>query len=177
MAGAESQARALAERAEGIAAQVTTPPGRVDFWGEHAYLAIAETSLAVGDVDRAEQAMRGRLEAWKRSGARRSIAMTTRFLARCAEARGDWASAGRMLADSAAAAGEEGLLCERWQIEAGLARVDEAAGRLEEAEDHSRRAHELIDTIAASVGDEEIGAGFRERALAELNRQGPRLGR
>ena len=68
-----------------------------------------------------------------------------------------------------------GLLCERWQIEAGLARVDAAAGRSEEAEDRTRRAHELIDAMAASVGDGEIGARFRERALAEIDEPGPTL--
>jgi DNA-binding SARP family transcriptional activator/tetratricopeptide (TPR) repeat protein len=170
LAGSEPRARALADRAQQIADQVTTPPGHVDFWGEHAYFAIAETHFADGDVERAEQEMQGRLEAWERSGARRSIAMTTRFLARCAEARGDWASAGRMLARSAEAAGDEGLICERWQIEAGRARVAAAMERPEEAKDRSRRAHELVDTMAASVGDEEISTQFRERALAEICR-------
>jgi tetratricopeptide (TPR) repeat protein len=175
MAGAESQARDLAERAQRIAEQVTTPPGKVDFWGEQAYLAIAETQLAVGDVEQAEETMRGRLEAWEASGAQRSIAMTARFLGLCAEARGDWASAARMLARSAEAAGDDGLLSVRWQIEAALARVDGAAGRFDEAEDRTRRAHELIDTIAASVGDEETGARFRERALEEVARRAPTL--
>jgi class 3 adenylate cyclase len=170
MTGADTQARTLAERAQQIAEQVTTPPGNVDFWGEQAYFAIAETHLANGDVERAEQTMRGRLQAWERSGAQRSIAITARFLARCAEARGDWAAAGRMLARSAEAAGEEGLLCERWQIQAGLARVAAAAGSLTDAEEHGRRAHELIDTMAASVEDKEIGARFRKRALAEIGR-------
>ena len=168
MAGAETQARTLAERAQQIAEQVTAPPGNVDFWGEQAYFAIAETHLAAGDIERAEQAMQGRLQAWERSGAQRSIARTTRFLAGCAEARGDWAAAGRMLARSAEAAGDEGLVCERWQIEAGLARVAATAGSLTDAEEHGRRAHELIDTMAASVEDEEIGTRFRERALAEI---------
>ena len=175
MAGAETEACALAERAQQIAEQVTTPPGKVDFWDEQAYCAIAETHLANGDVERAEETMRGRLEAWERSGARRSIAMTARLLSRCAEAHGDWASAARMLARSAEAAGDEGLLCERWQIQAGLARVAAAADRLEEAEDYRRRARELIDTMAASVGEEEIGIRFRERALAEIDRPGPTL--
>ena len=170
MAGGETQARALVERAQLIAEQVTTPPGKVDFWGEQAYFAIAETQLANGDIERAEQAMQGRLQAWERSGAQRSIARTARFLARCAEARGDWAAAGRMLARSAEAAGDEGLICERWQIEAGLARVAVAADSLTDAEEHGRRAHELIDTMAASVEDEEIGARFRERALTEIDR-------
>ncbi len=58
MAGSEPRARALAERAQRIAEQITTPPGRVDFWGEQAYFAIAETHLAAGDVERAEEAMR-----------------------------------------------------------------------------------------------------------------------
>jgi DNA-binding SARP family transcriptional activator len=170
MAGAETEARGLSERAQRIAEQVTTPPGKVDFWGEQAYFAIAETHLAAGDVDRAEETMRRRLQAWERSGAQRSIAVTARFLARCAEARGDWASAARMLARSAEAAGEDGLVCERWQIEAGLARVATAGDRLAEAEDHRLRARELIDTMAASVEDEEIGARFRERALTEIDR-------
>jgi len=176
LAGSESDARALAERAGRIAEQVTTPPGKVDFWGEQAYFAIAETHLANGDVERAEEEMRGRLEAWERSGAKRSIAMTARALARCAEAQGDWDSAARMLARSAEAAGEEGLLCERWQIEAGLARVAAATNRPEEAEDHGRRARELIEAMAVSVGDEDIGGRFRECALAEIDRPGPTLG-
>lgn len=112
--------------------------------------------------------MRGRLEAWERSGAQRSIARTARFLARCAEARGDLASASRMLARCAEAAGND-LICERWQIEAGLARVAAATGGLTDAEEHGRCARELIDTMAASVEDEQIGARFRERALAEIS--------
>lgn len=168
MGGCEPDARALSERAQQIAVQVTTPPGMVDFWGEQAYFAIAETQLANGDIKPAEETMRGRLQAWEGSGARRSIAMTARFLARCAEARGDWAAAARMLARSAEAAGDEGLICERWQIEAGRARVAAATDRLEEAEKHGRRARELIDTMAASVANEEIGTRFRERALAEI---------
>lgn len=101
--------------------------------------------------------------------------MTARGLSRCAEARGDWTTAARMLARSAKAAGEEGLLCERWQIEAGLARVAAATNRSQEAEDHRQRAHELIDAMAASVGDEKIGTRFRKRALAEISRPGPTL--
>jgi DNA-binding SARP family transcriptional activator/class 3 adenylate cyclase len=172
MAGCEPDARALSERAQRIAEQVTTPPGYVDFWGEQAYCAIAEAHLAAGEVKPAEQAMQGRLPAWERSGARRSIAMTARLLSRCAEARGDWTSAAGMLVRSARAAGEDGLVCERWQIEAGLARVAAAAGSLTDAEEHGRRARELIDTMAASVGEEEIGARFRERALAEIEHPG-----
>jgi DNA-binding SARP family transcriptional activator/class 3 adenylate cyclase len=175
MAGAETQACALAERAQQIAEQVTTPPGKVDFWGEQAYLAIAETHLAAGDVDRAEETMRSRLEAWERSEARRSIALTARFLARCAEARGDWGSAGEMLARGSEAAGEDGLVCERWQIEAGLARIAAATDRLTDAEEHARRARELIDTMAASVEDEEISTRFRERALTDIDRSGSTL--
>jgi predicted ATPase/DNA-binding SARP family transcriptional activator/class 3 adenylate cyclase len=172
MAGAETEAAALAERVQRIAEQVTTPPGRVDFWGEQAYLAIAETHLAAGDVERAEQTMRGRLQAWERSGARRSIAMTARFLASCAQARGDWATAGGMLARSAEAAGDEGLICERWQIESGLACVAAAAGTLVDAEAHGRRARELVETMAESVEDDELGTQFRERALAPVARPG-----
>lgn len=80
-----------------------------------------------------------------------------------------------MLARSAEAAGDDGLLCERWQIQAGLARVATAGNRLEEAEDHKLRARELIDTMAASVGEEEIAVQFRERALAEIDHPGPTL--
>jgi hypothetical protein len=80
-----------------------------------------------------------------------------------------------MLARSSEAAGEEGLLCERWQIQAGLARVAAAADRLEQAEDHSRRARELIDTMAASVGDQEIAERFRGRSLDEIDRPGVTL--
>jgi DNA-binding SARP family transcriptional activator/class 3 adenylate cyclase/tetratricopeptide (TPR) repeat protein len=174
MAGAETEACALAERAQQIAEQVTTPPGKVDFWDEQAYCAIAETHLANGDVERAEETMQGRLAAWERSGARRSIAMTARLLSRCAEARGDWSTAAEMLARSAQAAGEDGLICERWQIEAGLARVATATNS-PDAEEHGRRARELIDTMAASVTDEQIATRFRERARAEIDRPGPTL--
>ncbi len=175
LAGDEPQARALAERAQRIAEEITTPPGRVDFWGEQAHLAIAETHLANGHIEHAEEAMRARLQAWEQSGARRSIASTACFLARCAEARGDWDSAAQMLARSSQAAGDDGLISERWQIEAGFARVAAATDRLEEAEGHNQRARELIATMAASVADEEIGTRFRERAYSEMSRQGSTL--
>jgi DNA-binding SARP family transcriptional activator/class 3 adenylate cyclase/tetratricopeptide (TPR) repeat protein len=173
--GCESDARVLAERAMQIAGKVSTPPGKVDFWGEQAYFAIAETQLAAGDLGHIEQAMLGRLEAWERSGAQRSIAMTTRVLSRCAEARGDWTVAAQMLARSAEACGDHGPICERWQIQAGRARVATAAARLDEAEDHRRRARELIDTMAGSIAEQEIATRFRERALAEIDRPGPTL--
>ena len=176
LAGEEPRARALAERAQEIAERVTTPPGKVDFWGERAYCAIAETQLAAGEVAQAEQAMQARLQAWEQAGACRSIAATARLLARCAELRGDWACAARMLARSAEAAGDEGPICERWQIEAGLARVAAAADRPEEAEDRRRRARELIDTMAVSAGDENLATHFRERALAEIDHPGRTLG-
>ncbi len=169
MAGHEQEANALTERARQIAEQVTTPPGRVDFWDEQAYFAIAETHLAAGEIEQAEEAMRGRLQAWERVGARRSIAITTRLLSRCAEARGDWASAAQMLARSAKAAGTEGLLCERWQIQAGLRRVAKATGSPTDADEHGRSARELIDAMTESVGNEELGTRFRERALAEID--------
>jgi DNA-binding SARP family transcriptional activator/class 3 adenylate cyclase len=177
IAGEEAQARALALRAEKIALQVTTPPGQVDLAGEQAYCAIAETHLADGDIEHAEELMQGRLQAWERSGARRSIAMTTRILSRCAEARGDWATAGELLAGSAAAAGEDGLHVERWQIHAGLARVGVATDGAEAAEEHRQRARELIEAMAMSVGegDREIALRFRERALAEIDRPGATL--
>ncbi len=175
LAGDESQARDLAERARGIAERVTTPPGRVDFWGEPAYLAIAEADIAAGDSSRAEEMLRGRLRAWEQSGARRSIATTAHLLARCAEARGDWDSAEQMLTRSAQAAGDDGLISERWQIEAALARVAAATDRAEEAGERSGRAHELIAEMAASVRDEELGRRFRESADAEIGRSGPTL--
>ncbi len=171
--GTETRARELAERARQIAEHVTTPPGRVDLWGEPAYFAIAESLLWSGDVRGAEELMQSRLQAWERSGARRSIATTARFLSRCAEARGDWATAAQMLARGAAAAGEDGLLCERWQIEAGLARVAAATDRPDEAEDRRGRARRLTDAIAAAVEEEQMGMRFRERALAEIDRPGP----
>ncbi len=80
-----------------------------------------------------------------------------------------------MLARSSRAAGDDGLISERWQIEAGLARVAAATDRLEEAEGHNQRARELIATMAASVADEEIGTRFRERAYSEMGRQGSTL--
>ncbi len=193
IAGEDAQARELALRAQQIALHVTTPPGYVDLAGEQAYCAIAETHLAAGEIALAEELMQGRLLAWERSGARRSITLTTRILARCAEARGDWVAAGELLARSAAAAGEDGLLCERWQIHAALARVGaatggaqaarevQAAGGVQAAGEHRERACALIEAMAASVdesshdGDREIAARFRERALAEIDRPGPAL--
>ncbi len=184
--GAETRANELADRAQQIAERITTPPGRVDLWGEPAYFAIAESRLASGDVGGAEELMKGRLQAWERSGARRSIAVSARFLARCAEARGDWTAAAQLLARGAEAAGEDGLHAERWQIAAGLARVADAdqperaegergegeRGEGERAAEHRRHARELIEAMAASVGEEEIAVRFRISALAEIDEPG-----
>lgn len=172
LVGSERQARVFAERARQIAQQVTTPPGKVDFWGEQAYIAIAETDLALGEIERAEEALRCRLGAWEQSRAQRSIAMTARLLARCAEVRGDWACAALMLAKATAAAGEEGLPSERWQIQAALSRLATATDRPEDSENHHRRARELIDAMAISAEDEKIAVPFRQRATAEIDHPG-----
>ena len=168
---------ALAERAQQIAEQVTTPPGKVDFWGEQAYCAIAETQLAAGEIERAEKTMQDRLQAWERSGsAQRSIAMTTRLLSRCAEARGDWATAARMLARSAEAAGDRGPALRALADRSRACPRSHRGGQARGGRGSQARARELIDTMAASVGEEQIAARFRERALAEIDHPGPTLG-
>ncbi len=178
MAGADPQARALAERAQQIARA-----------GHHA----ARQSRLLGRAglprDRRDPARgRGRgarrggnaghgCEAWERSGARqvdRNDRPLLGELRRGARRLGVGGADARPAAPRRPAT--RGYSAERWQIEAGLARVATAADRLEEAEDRSRRARELIDTMAASVGDEELGARFRERALAEIAHPGPTLG-
>jgi DNA-binding SARP family transcriptional activator len=171
LVGREQEARAFSQRAREIAEQVTTPPGKVDFWGEQAYIAIAQSDLCAGEIERAERVLHSRLAAWERSGALRSIAMTARLIARCAEARGEWGSAARMLAKASEAAGEEGLPAERWQIQAGLARVAAATGRREDAENHRRDARRLVDAMATSTADEQLAVRFRERAIAEIDSQ------
>jgi len=169
MAGAQPQAQALARRAREIAEQVTTPPGMIDFWGEPAYLAIAETALEEGDTQIAQTLMGPRLEASERNRARRSIATSARFLARCAQVKQDWPGATAMLIRAAQAAGEDGLSGERWQIQAALARVTGAGGDARASSEHARQARELVETMADSVCDSEIAARFRERAHAEID--------
>ena len=135
-------------------------PATSTFGASRPYFAIAETHLANGDIERAEQAVARpdceRGSAAERRGRSRSPPVSCRPAAR--EARGDWAAAGRMLARSAEAAGDEGLICERWQIEAGLAAVAAAADSLTDAEETGGAR------TRADRHDGRIGRGRGDRA-------------
>jgi DNA-binding NarL/FixJ family response regulator len=71
----------------------------------------------------------------------------------------------RVAADSARDQGARSLL---WRILVTLGKVLQTQGRRDQAELAYRSSREIIEDLAASVGDEASREKFRERALAQL---------
>jgi tetratricopeptide (TPR) repeat protein len=160
--GDRAGALALLDGGERMIGAMRLPAGHAYLWGARSHWDLARVALLSGDPDRAEALVRAALEPAERAGLRRDVAAGRALLAACEEARGRRAEAVALLEGGLEAAGDDGLPAPRLEAHTALARLTDDAA-------HAHAARELVDAIAASVGDEELAAGFRSAALAELD--------
>jgi class 3 adenylate cyclase/tetratricopeptide (TPR) repeat protein len=173
LTGNESGARELLGRVERLLDEVRAPPDQAYLYTIATYTSAARVALAAAEPDRAEAMLRRYIGPAERSGIRHAVAEGQYLLARCAETRGETADAERLLGTALKDAGTDGLLTFRREIHGALARLTEVDGRMNEAGEHTRAARELIEHIAASVGEEGLSERFRAAALAELETSTP----
>jgi tetratricopeptide (TPR) repeat protein len=161
-------ARALAQRMDTMIDEMPVPPGHAHLYGFAGYTGTARVALAAGDPDRAEAVVARFLEPAERFGVREAAADGHAIRGAVAEARGDGDAAERAFERSLAATDGGGLLEQRRAAHTALARLAVASGDADAAERHAVEARELVEAIAASVGDAQLAAGFRTAATAEL---------
>jgi hypothetical protein len=117
-----------------------------------------EALARAGDAARAAEDLRRAEESQMRFPRVRML--LARGLAVLAAAEGDLSAAAAHLGAAAALAETLGLLYDRWQIDAALAELHAAAGDGAAAERHRARAAETACTLATSITDERLRAGF-----------------
>ena len=163
------RSREVAARAWAILEQVTAPPGLTFLHGGHAYVATAEVWLAMGDAERAEQALTPLLEAGEAAGWLEVIATASFALGRARMAVGDGDGADQRLTRALEVAEGSGLASVEWRTHASAAVLRRAQGRTDEAEGHLSRSHAVIDRTAAGIMDAKLRRAFRHGARAALS--------
>jgi tetratricopeptide (TPR) repeat protein len=89
------------------------------------------------------------------------------LLAECCLAGGDRDAAREAYTSAAGDAERMGGLPALWRALAGLAEVRQASGDAEAALASARRAHEIIERLASSMGDERLRATFLQSARVQ----------
>jgi class 3 adenylate cyclase/tetratricopeptide (TPR) repeat protein len=160
LTGDRELARVACEGAEVLLSEVSAPPGEAWLFGAHAYFALARVLLTEGEPDRAEAMVLPVLAAAERFRWLENVAYGALLVGRAQVARGDTTSGRERLEQALAVASESGFAGAEWEAHAALAALDRADGG------HADRAAALVERLAASLGDDPLGASFRRRALA-----------
>jgi len=172
--GHRERAAGLLERAEEMMARVKTPTGSTFPHGADAYVAVATVRFELGDVEAAERVAAGLLEEARAAGWKEATARGAVLAGRCRLALGDDEGADALFRGALEVAGQIALPAPAWQARAALAGLAAGRGVEEESAEHVSAARALIDSLARSIGDEDLdlrrryedGAGRELDALA-----------
>ncbi|MDX6668568.1 MAG: hypothetical protein QOK04_1948 [Solirubrobacteraceae bacterium] len=155
LTGDRDGAREAVERAEGLLADVSAPPGRAWLFGAHAYVAVARAHLTLGDLERAERLLEPVVAAAERSGWQEAIACGALVIGQSRAARGDGAGAEESLRRALEVAEATGLPAPEWEAHAALAALG-----ADDVGDHLARAQEIVGQLAEPLSDPQLRAGL-----------------
>jgi tetratricopeptide (TPR) repeat protein len=164
--GDREAARDHRERAQQLLAEVNVRPGEAWLFGAHAYFALARVLLDEGYADRAEGLVAPVLAAAERFRFLENVAYGSLLVGRARLARGDPDGADVLLTRSLEVASSAGFAGAEWEAEAAVADLRREQGRVDEADGHAAAARELVERLAAAMGDDPLAETFRRRALA-----------
>lgn len=164
--GDREAARENRERAQQLLAEVNARPGEAWLFGAHAYFALARVLLDEGYADRAEGLVAPVLAAAERFRFLENVAYGALLLGTARLAQGDLDGADRHLDRSLEVASSAGFAGAEWEAHAALADLCREEGRTDEADRHAATARDLVDGLAAGLGDDPLAEIFRRRALA-----------
>jgi DNA-binding SARP family transcriptional activator/tetratricopeptide (TPR) repeat protein len=153
------RALALAERAEALWWQVTTPPGHELLYVASALAATAEVLVASGAPERGERLVAGPLEAARSPGTTWFAIPLSIAMARCLTAQGRHDAAQHALAPALAVA-RAGTFAPAWEALAVLAHLQRAMGRMDEADTTQAAARDALAAVTAGIADGALRAGL-----------------
>jgi hypothetical protein len=164
--GDPDSARDRREQAQQLLSEVNTRPGEAWLFGAHAYFALARVLLAEGYPDRAEGLVAPVLAAAERFRFLENVAYGALLAGLARLAQGDHAGTEAHLARALEVAAGCGFAGAEWETHAALASLRVEQGRPEDSARHAAAARELVDRLAAGLGDDPLAESFRRRALA-----------
>ena len=156
----DGAAATAAEEAQRALSAQRVRPGDAYLFGFGAHAALVRTLVAIGRADEGAALATPLAETAARSGWHEAAATLSLALGLCHEAQENGDAARAAYGAAAALAAAHGLAVVEWESQAALARHSEAG----EAERLRAASAEVVERIAAGVGDERLAAGFRDAA-------------
>ena len=135
--------------------------------------ATAAHHLRHGELDEAREYIARLEEAAREHEVHKYIAVSKQLMGELLIATGDVAGAEEQYNAALAELNDFPGPLVRWKVHAGMARVKSQAGDTAGAEEHSARALELVNSIAANVADESLRNKFLTGAQARISSVGP----
>jgi predicted ATPase/DNA-binding SARP family transcriptional activator len=166
-AGERESALALAERAETLCGEITTPPDRALLYVAPALASAAEVLRAAGQPQRGERLVTGALEAAQ--GPDRALyAIPLSVAAAGCLAAQDRTYAAEKALKPALDAWHARAFAPAWEALVVLAGLHRAAGRHQECEAQARTARAAAAALSHGVADATLRTGFAEAAEREI---------
>jgi DNA-binding SARP family transcriptional activator/tetratricopeptide (TPR) repeat protein len=167
LAGDQASALALAQRAETLCGEITTPPDRALLYVAPALASAAEVLAAAGQPQRGERLVTRGLEAAQgRDRALYAIPLSI-AAARCLAAQ-DRTDAAQKALQPALAAWHARAFAPAWEALVVLAGLHRAAGRHQECEAQARAGRAAAAALSGGVVDATLRTGFAEAAEREI---------
>jgi class 3 adenylate cyclase/tetratricopeptide (TPR) repeat protein len=157
LATAQSLAREAGERL----ASITAPPGRAWVFGAHAYAAAARALVEAGEPRQAQAVLEPVREPAAASGWHEEHARTALVWGRALAADGERGAAEQAMREALDVAERAGLPGTAWRAHGALAALLGDRG-------HAAAGATIVERLAATLDDDALRSGFRERALADL---------
>ncbi len=157
LAGDDAGAAAAAEAALSV---LRVRAGNAYLFGFGAHAALVRALVTLGRADEGAALASGLADATARSGWHEAAATLSLVLGLCHEAQGDADAARAAFGGAVDLADTHGLPTVKWESQAALARHSDAA----EAKRLRAASAEVVERVAAGVGDEGLAAGFRRAA-------------
>ena len=130
--------------------------------------ATAVHHLRHGELDQARESIDRLEETAREHGVHKYLAVANQLMAEWSIASDDFAGAEQRFDAALAELKQYPAPLVAWKVHAGIARLKSKLGDVAGAEEHSSRALELVDSIAANVNDEKLRDNFLTAARVAI---------
>lgn len=166
--GNASRAREELLQALAIVERIKTPAGRVYVMGSDAYTEAARVLGRSGSHTQAERLLAPIIAAAREHGWAEALTYGSLVLGRARAMADDAAAALGEIRAAGQAARSFRMPGAEWRIEAALAAITRTSGQAREADSHTARALEIVETLSRSIPDATMRRRFLDAADAEI---------